>query len=95
MAKICQSCGAPLVEDAKFCISCGQAVSPAEQFEPVVQQPVAPMPPIPPQYQQAYYPPFPIQAKEPIYQRWWFWLIVGIFATSILGNIIFLYEEFF
>lgn len=88
MAKFCHSCGASLLDGAKFCNDCGQALPqglPAEQPELAIQEPVAPMEIIQPQ-EPIVSPVAPaVKKKNPLYKRWWVWLI----AVLVVGGTIF------
>lgn len=57
----CKNCGTKLPDGAKFCVNCGAKMK--------QDQPVTVSKPIPPNEKVA-------KKKKPIYQRWWFWVIV-------------------
>ena len=69
----CRQCGAVLQEGTKFCSECGA---------PVEGAPVRSTPGV-----RLEYPAETLRkTKKPIYRKWWFWVLVVIVASNVLGR---------
>lgn len=82
----CQKCGKEVT--GNFCENCGTAVNASQPMpQPATQTEV--QPPVQPPVQQPYVPQAtppesPKKVKNPIYKKWWFWVIIAFVLFLVI-----------
>lgn len=87
----CPFCGADNRDDAELCSYCGSYIGRKETEKTVINQTIYVNKTDSQPRQQTYYNNATLRPKvkkKPFYERWWFWLIVVVFALSLISSIV-------